>query len=552
MASLTRFPTPESFLDDDVGSEGTAERDLGSVKARTIRGTSILRLPVKKVDSKPGSLSYSDFNELPFTPARNFVVSVPEAGTKRGGHAHFQTKMLLQCVSGSILVSVDNGHEQSAILLEPNGRALVVEELVWSTQMYLSPGSVLVALCSMPHDPADYVDDFEIFVALTKRHRDVVESPTLETPVKVGFLDIRSANLMVGAQLRESFDRVLYSGRYVLSDEVTLFEERWAAFCGARYCVGVGSGLAALHLILIASDIGVGDEVLVASNTYIATVLAVSQAGATPVFVEPDQRTRNIDPARIEAAITPRTKAILSVDLYGNPVDYAALASIAQRHGFLFFSDAAQSHGAKRDGHVVGSAALGCHATAFSFYPSKNLGAIGEAGAVVTDDVALADRIRALRNYGSRARYHNDEKGVNERMDVLQAAFLTAKLPHLMELNKRRTKTAESYLQGLADLDWLELPAVEENVEPSWHLFVVSCVDRDGLQRHLASLQIDSMVHYPIPPHLSEAYSDMKLGKGSLPIAEKLADSVLSIPICPFLRDDQVEAVIRGVRSFQK
>jgi len=530
-----------------AGQAAASPASNGNSSIGRVRGVTLLELPIKRVDSKPGSLICADFGEdLPFRPVRQFVVTVSEGGAMRGGHGHRRTSMAFQCVAGSIMVSVDDGNEREDCLLQPDGRILVLKELVWSTQTYLTPGSALLALCSHKHDTEDYVADYDEFLALARSN--VIAA---RQQVKVAFLDVKAANLLVEEELHKSFHRILHSGRYVLSEEVSVFEERWASFCGAKFGVGVGSGLAALHLMLIASGIGAADEVVVASNTHIATVLGVSQAGATPVFVEPDPRTRNIDPLRIEAAITPRTKAILSVDLYGNPVDYLSLASIATKHGLLFFSDAAQSHGARRNGHVVGSPLLGCKATAFSFYPSKNLGAIGEAGAVVTDDAQFADRIRSLRNYGSRIRYHNEERGVNERMDVLQAAFLTAKLPHLAELNARRAKTASRYLQALADLDWLELPMVEENVDPAWHLFVVACDKRDALQKHLASLLIETVIHYPIPPHLSEAYKDMNLGRGSLPIAENLADRVLSIPICPFLREEQIEAVIKGIGTFQ-
>ncbi|KAI9015615.1 glutamine--scyllo-inositol transaminase [Hyaloraphidium curvatum] len=354
---------------------------------------------------------------------------------------------------------------------------------------------------------------------------------------------------MVEPALLASFRRVLHSGRYVLGPEVESFERAWAEYCGTVHCVGVASGLAALALMLAAPGIGEGDEVIVAANTYIATVLAVSRVGATPVFVEPDPATRNLDPAAAERAITPKTRAILSVDLYGHPAPYPELASLAARRNLLFFSDAAQSHGARVRGRPIAS---WCHAAAFSFYPSKNLGALGEAGAVVTSDPQLAEKIAALRNYGSRSRYVHDLVGSNERMDPLQAAFLMDKLPHLDALNARRREVARKYLDLLRGTPGLGLPPDPGpgDAEPSWHLFAATHPRRDALIAHLAGRGIDALVHYPVPPHLSGAYAGMGLGRGAFPAAEKLADEVVSLPCCPFMDDGMVGRVVEAVREF--
>lgn len=511
-----------------------------------VRGARLLHLRTvfgAPGENKPGWLAPLDFAELPFPPARQFVVSVDGGGT-RGCHAHRESRQLLQCVAGHISVDLDDGTRKATVELVPGGPALLLDALVWSVQNYEGPHAVLLALCSDRFNENGYVRDYDEFLDLVKQNF------ASSCRIKVPFLDLKAAALASEPGLSESFQRVLHSGRYVLGPEVTSFESSWAEFCGAKHCIGVGSGLAALQLLLLASDIGPGDEVIVASNSYIATVLAVSHAGATPVLVEPCAETRLIDPQKIEAAITPRTKAILSTDLYGQTVNYDAIARISRKHGIKFFSDAAQAHGAVFGGQTVGSGAL-CDGTAFSFYPSKNLGALGEGGCVTTDDPLLADRIRMLRNYGSRVRYENEERGYNERMDPLQAALLQAKLPKLKEFNSRRAEIAERYLAAFKELDWLELPLPQPGTKPAWHLFVVSTRHRGELQSHLASLGIETMIHYPTPPHLSQAYSDLGYSRGSFPIAEELADTVLSLPICPMMSDQMVRAVVDGVRSFK-
>jgi dTDP-4-amino-4,6-dideoxygalactose transaminase len=302
-------------------------------------------------------------------------------------------------------------------------------------------------------------------------------------------------------------------------------------------------------LILRAYGIGPGDEVIVPSNTYIATWLAVSDAGATPIPVEPILATANIDPDRVEAAVTSRTRAILAVDLYGQPAEMTRLRAVASRHGLLLIEDAAQSHGATVDGRPVGGIA---DATAWSFYPTKNLGAFGDAGAVTTDDAQVADRIRLLRNYGSRVKYHNDEKGFNSRLDPLQAAFLRVKLRHLEAWNARRRRAAGRYLEGLASLTSLDLPETADGVLHVWHLFTVRCTDREGLRAALGTLGIGALIHYPIPPHLSKAYAETGYRRGAFPLAERIADTILSLPIGPHLTDADQDRVIGAVRAWTR
>lgn len=365
--------------------------------------------------------------------------------------------------------------------------------------------------------------------------------------MKVPFLDVKAGYSELQDALDAAYHRVMDSGWYILGEEVEAFEEEFAAFCGAKFCIGVGNGLDALHLILRAYGIGPGDEVIVPANTYIATWLAVSYAGATPVAVEPDERTCNLDPQRIEAAITPRTRAILPVHLYGQTAEMDPITEIASRHGLRVIEDAAQSQGACYKGRKAGT--LG-DAAGFSFYPGKNLGAYGDAGAVVTQDETLAKKVKVLRNYGSEVKYDNQYKGFNSRLDPLQAAFLRAKLPYLDEWNRRRQELARRYLDGLQDLPGVTLPGVSAQAEPVWHLFVIRHPRRDALQAYLHEQGIGTLIHYPVPPHLSGAYRDWASPADPLPLTERLASTVLSLPMGPHLSSGDQELVIEAIRKF--
>jgi len=362
----------------------------------------------------------------------------------------------------------------------------------------------------------------------------------------IPFLDLKSVNLRQKSELVEALERVLESGWWILGKETEAFEEEYAQYCGASYCVGVGNGLEAMHLVLRAWGIGPGDEVLVPSNTYIATWLAVSETGACPVPVEPDAATFNIDPERIEEAITTRTKAIIPVHLYGRAAPMARIMEIAKRHGLKVLEDGAQAHGATSDHKRVGS--LG-DAAAFSFYPGKNLGALGDAGAVTTSDADLAKRLRSLRNYGSHKKYYNEVRGYNSRLDELQSAFLRTKLPLLDQDNAHRARLAAIYLDGLKDCPGLQLPNDVNGDVHAWHVFVVRHAARDHLQSRLGEKGIGTMIHYPIPPHLQPAYSELGLEAGTLPISEKIHQEVLSLPMGPTLDEDDVFRVCECIRQ---
>jgi dTDP-4-amino-4,6-dideoxygalactose transaminase len=362
----------------------------------------------------------------------------------------------------------------------------------------------------------------------------------------VPFLDLHRAYEELKAETDAAVARVLNSGRYLLGPELDGFEREFAAFLGVKHCVGVANGLDALRLALIAMGVGFGDEVIVPSNTYIATWLGVTQTGALPVAVEPVDETYNLDPARIEQRITERTKVILPVHLYGQPADMDAITSIARKYSLQVLEDAAQAHGASYRGRPAGS--LG-YAAAWSFYPGKNLGALGDGGAVTTNDDQLADAVRVLRNYGSRVKYVNERQGYNSRLDDIQAAILRVRLRHLREWNGRRNRQAERYGRELSTSS-LRLPKTPPWANPCWHLYVVRSSRRDKLQRYLSAAGIGTLIHYPRPPHLQEAYRALGLPQDAFPIARLHAEEVLSLPIGPHLDDDQQQAVIETVRAF--
>lgn len=511
----------------------------GGVTPKT-RGVRLVTLSTHA--DRRGKLSFAQWNDhLSWLPKRFFCVHDVPAGEHRGHHGHETCAEFLCCVVGSVRVHVDDGESRESFMLDSPSVGIEIGPHVWISQEYVEPGSVLIVLASEEHKPQLYIHDYA-------RIKFLAQSRASQA-MKVPFLNVRESSMVIEKKVRDAFERVLLSGCYIGGSEVETFENNFAHFCGAHYCVGVGSGLAAIHLLLVALSIGPGDEVIIPSNTFIATALGVRMAGATPVFVEPDATFYNLDAALVEEKITARTRAVLAVDLYGQPFDVDALATITQRHPRIFLlSDAAQSHGALYKGRRTGSLV---HASCFSFYPGKNLGALGDAGAVTTDDGELARKLRGLRNYGSSVKYVHDVEGFNERMDPMQAAFLSAKLPELEKWNTRRDAIAQRYTSALASLDWLQTPSVQSWAQPSWHLYVVRCAARDALREHLLAHNVECLIHYPVPMHLQAAFSGLGFASGSFPIAEELARSVLSLPICPFMTDKAVEYVIAAVNSFK-
>jgi len=362
----------------------------------------------------------------------------------------------------------------------------------------------------------------------------------------ISFLDLRATVAEIQPELDEAYHRVMSSGWFISGSELDAFESEFANYCGVGHCIGVGNGLDALYLILRAYGIGPGDEVLVPAHTFIATWLAVSNCGATPISVGIRQGTYNIDPDEVERAITTRTKAIMPVHLYGQPSDMDAINALAQQHGLKVIEDAAQAHGALYKGRRVG--ALGS-AAGFSFYPGKNLGAYGDGGAITTDDDALARNLRMLRNYGSDRKYHHEIQGVNSRLDELQAAFLRVKLKRLDDWNFRRRQIAARYLDALSSVSNLELPKVEAWADPVWHLFVIRHSRRDALQAHLERHGVQTAIHYPIPPADSGAYQGWVKSDGA---CQAMTEQLLSLPMGPHLSDADVDNVVLALLDSDK
>lgn len=368
----------------------------------------------------------------------------------------------------------------------------------------------------------------------------------MKNNISIPFLDLKSSYLELKDEFDEAYLKLMNSGNYILGEEVELFEKEYASFLDTKYCIGVGNGLEAISLALIACGIKSGDEVIVPSNTYIATWLAVTHIGAIPIPVEPCEDTYNINPLKILEKISRKTKAIIPVHLYGQPSDMQQILDIAKKNNLKIIEDAAQAHGAEIDNKKIG-----CHgdAVAWSFYPGKNLGAFGDGGAVTTNCEKISEKVKSLRNYGSKKKYINKEKGFNSRLDPLQAAFLRIKLRHLEKWTERRRIIAKSYLERINNKK-IKLPIVDLRMNPVWHLFVIRSADRTVLQDYLHNKDIGTLIHYPVPPYKQNAYKDLKLKLREYPIANQLADEVLSIPIGPHLSLEEADLVIDALNQF--
>ncbi len=365
--------------------------------------------------------------------------------------------------------------------------------------------------------------------------------------MNISFVSFKPMEKELDKDIRKAFERVYDASWYIEGHEDENFEKAFAEFCNSKHCVGVGNGLDAIMLSLKALDIKNGDEVIIPSNTYIATALAVTYVGATPIFVEPDINTFNINPSLIEEKITDKTKAIIPVHLYGQPCDMDSIMMIANKYNLYIIEDCAQAHGATYKGKVVGSFGV---MAGFSFYPGKNLGALGDAGAIVTNNKELSDKVRALGNYGSDYKYHNIYKGNNSRLDEIQAAFLSVKLPHLNRMNEERRRIARKYLDAINNPNVI-LPIIPDYACPVWHIFGIRCARRDELEEYLNSNSIATNKHYPIPMHLQDCYKGLGHKKGDFPIAEEISATELSIPLYYGMTGEEIDYVIEKINSFE-
>lgn len=365
--------------------------------------------------------------------------------------------------------------------------------------------------------------------------------------MNIPFVSFKPLEKKLDKELRSAFERVYEKSWYIEGEEDNLFEDSFAAYCGTEYAVGCGNGLDSLMLSIKALGIHEGDEVIVPSNTFIATALAVTYSGATPVFVDPDIRTYDIDPIKIEERLTDKTKAIVAVHLYGQPCDMDSIVRICKDRNLFLIEDCAQAHGATYKGKRIGSFG---DAAGFSFYPGKNLGALGDAGAVTTNSEEIADKIRALGNYGSDYKYHHIYQGNNSRLDEMQAAFLVAKLPSLDKVNENRRATAKKYLEGIKNEEVI-LPYVNPDTEPVWHIFAIRCKRRDELEEWLKNAGIGTNKHYPIPIHLQEAYKDLGFHEGDFPIAEEISRTELSLPMYYGMTNEEVQYIIAKINEFK-
>lgn len=466
-----------------------------------------------------------------------YIRDVP-TGQSRGAHGHKALRQCFLCLRGSVRLTISRGGASQVVELTRPSQAAVVGAGCWRDLSDFSEDSVVIVLVSDEYDGDDYIRHYADFLRWEAGRCPVTTAP---------YLDLGRQNKALGAEIELAMRRVVRSGRLIGGPEVEAFEGRFAAYCGGGEMVGLGNGLDALTIALKAWGVGPGDEVIVPAHTFIATALAVDEVGATPVLVDVEPDTGLIDLAHTAAAITPRTRAIVPVHLYGHPADMDGLMALAKDHDIKVLEDACQAHGARYKGRRCG--ALG-DAAAFSFYPTKNLGALGDGGALVTRDPATAEQVRMLANYGSREKYRHELAGRNSRLDPLQAAVLDVKLDHLDLWNARRSQLALRYLLGLSDLRGLDLPAVRGWAEPVWHVYPVRVPGlRDELAAYLAEHGVGTNIHYPIPVHLQPCYAG-RWREGDFPAAERLAGSLLSLPLDPFHTDAEINHVIATVRAF--
>jgi dTDP-4-amino-4,6-dideoxygalactose transaminase len=488
-----------------------------------------------------GALIVAEFAmHLGFSPRRFYFLTDVPAGGVRGVHGHKTLWQCMWCLKGAATVELETRGQRFVFRLDRPDRALLVPPGCWRVIRDFDGETVLGVLASQEYDESDYLYEYTDFLAW-----EGATAPSTELP----YLDLARSSAPIEGEIYSALSRVVRSGWYVGGPEVEAFERAFAGYCTVGHAVGVGNGLDALTIALQARGIGRGDTVLVPANTFIASALAVSRAGAEPIFVDVEEDTGNINPQAAAAAVRPSARAIIAVHLYGHPADMEPLRALANRHSLFLLEDAAQAHGARYRGRPCGS--LG-DAAGFSFYPTKNLGALGDAGALTSNDPELVRRVRVLANYGSEQKDHHAFKGVNSRLDPLQAAVLAVKLRHLDSWNERRRALAARYAAGLGDIGGLILPVVRPWAVPAWHVFCVRAPGgrRDKLRRHLAASGIGTSLHYPTPIHLQPAYRELGLAPGGFPVAERLAEEIVSLPIDPSHSEAEIDRVIDSIRKF--
>lgn len=493
----------------------------------------LLQVPTRADDR--GYLSVLHARDIGFTPVRLYY-SFGITG-ERGGHAHKTLQSCMICPHGSLTVRLENARGVHEFVLDRADVGLLVPPGCWRTITPNQPGSVLIVLASKDYDEDDYIRDYDRFQEWMRAQRPGPDVP---------YLALDRCHRALRAPIDAAMTAVIEGNSLIGGPALARFEKAFADYCGVGHVVGCANGLDALSLILEAMEIGPGDEVVVPANSFVASALAVSQRGAVPVFADVDPDTLLMGAAQVKAVLTPRTRAIMPVHLFGLPVDMGPLLDLAAEQGLKVIEDAAQAHGARWQGRRCGS--LG-HAAAFSFYPTKNLGALGDAGAVATDDPDLARRVRLLGNYGSTAKYHHAVPGRNSRLDPLQAAVLEVKLQHLDGWNARRRALAGLYLDGLAGLGGVTLPMVPPGAEPVWHVFPVRIAGgrRDAVQAALQSQGIGTNIHYPVPIHRQPAYEASIIS--ALPVVEAAAVEMLSLPLDPYHTEEEIGRVIRALRT---
>jgi dTDP-3-amino-3,4,6-trideoxy-alpha-D-glucose transaminase len=496
----------------------------------------LIRLQI--IAAPEGALGVAETSKQIGFPARRmfFLTDVPE-GVRRGGHAHRTLHQCLVGLRGGVTVDTERRGQRQTFRLDDYGTALVLPPGTWLDLREFTHDALLAVLASDEYDEGDYIRDREEFHAW--------EAGSQPVP----YLDLNRYATAMSVEFDEALSGVVRSGWYIGGGAVERFEQEFAAYCSVAHAVGSGNGLGALALALRTWGIGRGDEVILPANTAIATALAVTETGATPVLVDVEEDSGLMNAHHVEQALTPRTRAVIPVHLYGHPVDMDPLLDLADGRGIQVLEDACQAHGASYKGRMCGS--LG-DAAAFSFYPTKNLGALGDGGAIVTSNAAVADCVRKLSNYGSAERYRHDLLGTNSRLDPMQAALLSAKLPHLDEWNRRRRAHASHYLERLADIDGLEPPVVRPWSSPNWHIFPVRVRNnrRADLIKTLTEAGIGTNIHYPIPVHLQPCYASMNWKQGQFPVSEQRATEQLSLPLDAMHSDEEIERVAEAVRAF--